>query len=70
MWKTPTGKARGRVALIGTAVQQEGHPTAASEHANSQFNARPSIHPISSASPSTGAVGANKERRYIVKRRK
>lgn len=71
MWTTPTNKARGGVALTGTAVHQEGHPTGASEGANSQFNAKPSIHPVSSSAAAyTKPVGANRARRYVVKRKK
>ena len=69
MWKTPTNASRGGVALTGTAVHQEGHSTAASEGRNAKFTGTPSIHPVSSSSPSTGPVGANKARRYIVKRK-
>lgn len=70
MWKTPTNVTRGGVAAIGTAQHLQGHSTSASEGMNNQFNAKPSIHPVSSSSPSTGPVGGNKSRRYIVKRKK
>jgi len=59
-------KAKGGVALVGTHSQHKGH--AGSEAANNQFNAKPSVHPISNNAGSyPSAVGANKSRRYFVK---